>query len=76
MFNINIGGYGFRARCCASPRNDSGEIRGPRFRAPRNDSKRDSVLALRASRNDSKRDSGFALSRAGGMTTDNAMTMV
>ena len=22
MFNINIGGYGFRARCYASPRND------------------------------------------------------
>jgi hypothetical protein len=34
MFNINISGYGYRARCFASPRNDDGEIPGSRFRAP------------------------------------------
>jgi hypothetical protein len=33
MFNINIGGYGFRARCFASPRNDSGGIAGSSIRS-------------------------------------------
>jgi hypothetical protein len=43
-FTTHIGGYGFRARCFASPRNDGRKDSWPALRAPRNDGPRDSGL--------------------------------